>query len=162
MRRYRAVEAKLPKYRNQQEKRRMAFHMKMLAFVVFLCALGRCYSLFCPSTHFISCFFIVEHILNMISIWYYSANCLNQSEPAKELLKANLSQLFQFVEFSYWSAFIGKIVNISATFAWNYMDLFVMVISLGFSSRFKQINDDLHRIKGEVISVVFSLIIKYS
>lgn len=31
------------------------------------------------------------------------------------------------------------------------MDLFVMMVSIGLSSRFKQINEDLQRIKGQVI-----------
>lgn len=91
----------------------------------------------------------------MISIVYYSRNCLNQEDPIKELLKASASEMFVFIEFSYWSALLGKFLNISATFVWNYMDLFVMMISLGFSSRFKQINDDLERIKGQVILDVF-------
>ena len=30
------------------------------------------------------------------------------------------------------------------------MDLFVMICSIGLSTRFKQINDDLERIKGKV------------
>lgn len=30
------------------------------------------------------------------------------------------------------------------------MDLFVMIISIGLASRFKQINEDLQRVKGQV------------
>lgn len=41
MKQWESVEAKLPKFRTKQEKRKMAFHMKMLAFVVLLCSLGR-------------------------------------------------------------------------------------------------------------------------
>lgn len=41
MKQWESVEAKLPKFRTKQEKQKMAYHMKMLAFVVLLCSLGR-------------------------------------------------------------------------------------------------------------------------
>lgn len=37
------------------------------------------------------------------------------------------------------------------------MDLFVMIISYGLSSRFKQINDELERVKGEVNKIDYIL-----
>lgn len=93
--------------------------------------------------------------MNIVSIVYYAKKCLNQKEPIAELFRAQLSQLFTFVPYSPWIAFVGKLVNVIATFSWSYMDLFVMMISLGLSSRFKQINEDLQRIKGEVMSEDF-------
>lgn len=47
-------------------------------------------------------------------------------------------------------AFLGKIVNVCTTFLWTYMDLFVMLIGVGLSSRFRQINESLMRHKGQV------------
>ena len=37
------------------------------------------------------------------------------------------------------------------------MDLFVMIISYGLSSRFKQINGELERVKGEVNKINYRL-----
>lgn len=91
----------------------------------------------------------------MYSYLYYSKNCLEQNDPLNELLKITLPELFSLVEYSTWLAIIGKFLNVASTFAWNYMDLFVMLISLGLSSRFKQINVDLQRVKGTVILVFF-------
>lgn len=91
----------------------------------------------------------------MYSYLYYSKNCLEQNDPLNELMKITLPELFSLVEYSTWLAIIGKFLNVSSTFAWNYMDLFVMLISLGLSSRFKQINVDLQRVKGTVILVFF-------
>lgn len=53
-----------------------------------------------------------------------------------------------------WIAIVGKVTNVIATFCWNFMDLFVMIISIGLSSRFKQINKDLQRIKGQVNKIL--------
>lgn len=41
MQRWESVEAILPKYRNQKEKRKLANHLKKLALIVLLSALGK-------------------------------------------------------------------------------------------------------------------------
>lgn len=94
--------------------------------------------------------FAVEHILNLISIIHFTTTCLDPEEPIKEFFKIQLSQLFTFVPYSPLFALLGKIVNISSTFCWNFMDLHVMMVSLGLSTRFKQINQELRRVKGQV------------
>lgn len=34
-------------------------------------------------------------------------------------------------------------LNISMTFCWNYVDIFIIVVSIGLATRFNQINDRL-------------------
>lgn len=41
MQRWESVEAILPKYRNQKEKQKLANHLKKLALIVLLSALGK-------------------------------------------------------------------------------------------------------------------------
>lgn len=41
MRRWESIEAKLPKYRYQSDKRRLANHLRMLSFIVLMCSLGK-------------------------------------------------------------------------------------------------------------------------
>lgn len=131
MLKWETIESKLPKFRTQRQKRQMAFQVKFIAFFVVMCSL-------------------VEHILNIFSIIYYSTTCLHQENPTEEFFKVQLSQLFAVIPYSFISAVFGKIINIIATFAWSYTDLFVMVMSLGIASRFKQLNEDLQNVKGEV------------
>lgn len=92
----------------------------------------------------------VEHILSVISTVHYITICYRQDDPMQIFLKLQASDVFYFIPYSPWIAVVGKIVNLISTFCWNFMDLFVMIISIGLSTRFKQINDDLQRIKGEV------------
>lgn len=125
------VEAKLPKFRIQGQKRQMAYQIKMIAFIVMMCSL-------------------VEHILNIISIVQYSINCLHQQNPAEEFFKVQLSQLFAVIPFSLMAAIVGKTTNVLATFQWSYNDAFLMIMSVGIASRFKQLNQDLQNVKGEV------------
>lgn len=125
------IESKLPKFRTQRQKRQMAVQVKFITFFVLTCSL-------------------VEHILNIISIVHYSTTCLHQENPTEEFFKVQLSQLFAVIPFSFITAVFGKIINIIATFAWSYTDLFVMLISTGLAFQFKQLNQDLQNVKGEV------------
>lgn len=131
MQRWQSVESILPKYRNQKEKQKLAHQLKVLALVVLLSSLA-------------------EHILNAISIAYFAKVCLHKDDLLREIFQVQISHFLMVFPYSWWSAIIGKFVNVVATFCWNYMDLFIMMISVGLSTRFKQINEDLQRNKGKV------------
>lgn len=126
MQRWEAIEEKMPKYRTQREKRNVAHQVKMLAFVVLMSSLGKMMNQFNFSKNNLMKNIVVEHSLTIISTVHLAKNCLRQEDPLKELFKAQLSQLFTFVSYSPWVALVGKFVNVTATFSWNYMDLFVM------------------------------------
>jgi len=49
----------------------------------------------------------------------------------------------------------AEYMNISFTFAWNYIDLFIMVMSLSISTKFKMLNERLNDFKGRVSSRIF-------
>lgn len=94
--------------------------------------------------------------MNIISIVHYSNKCLTHAtDPIKEFFLAQLNQLFTFTEYAPWKAFLGKCLNVICTFIWTYMDVFVMVMSVGLANRFAMLNDDLKRIKGKVYSKQF-------
>lgn len=92
----------------------------------------------------------VDYVLSNIVIVYSVHRCFPSKDPVEEFFKDHLSQLFEFTPYALWKAILGKWINVVATFLWSYMELFVMIISFGISTRFKQINDDLKRLKGEV------------
>lgn len=52
----------------------------------------------------------------------------------------------------YWPllAMWGKLQNVYSTFIWNYMDVFVMIVSIGLASNFRKLNDNLLKFKGLV------------
>lgn len=91
-----------------------------------------------------------EHILSIITIVHYSNKCPKYKDPIKEFFITHLDQIFAFTDYAPWKAFLGKCLNVICTFIWTYMDVFVMVMSIGVANRFKLLNDDLMRIKGEV------------
>lgn len=73
----------------------------------------------------------------------------------KALFRAQLSELFDVVEYSLWKAIIAKYVTVVCTYMWTFMDMFIMIISVGLSNRFQILNDDLSRIKGKHMNEQF-------
>lgn len=49
----------------------------------------------------------------------------------------------------------GEYINVSLTFSWNFVDLFIMLMSLSISTKFKMINERLKYFKGRVVTDVF-------
>lgn len=92
----------------------------------------------------------MEHVLNIYSVVNYAINCINHQNPIEFLMIVQLKELFEVTSYSPLKAFFGKILNLVATFSWTYMDLFVILMSIGISSKFKQFNSNLELIKGEV------------
>lgn len=57
-----------------------------------------------------------------------------------------------------WAAFFINFINISATFVWNYTDIFIMIISIGLSTHFQLINKELERANIEVGSKLMNFV----
>lgn len=64
-----------------------------------------------------------------------------------------LSQLFAYTSYTPLKAFLGKMLNVLATFLWSYTDVFVILMSVGISTLFKQVNKNLFKYKGQVNSI---------
>lgn len=75
---------------------------------------------------------------------------MNRRQYFEDYLRDASTPIFELVEYSLWLGCIGKFLNIVATFAWNFMDLFIILVSVGLTSLFERINEDLNRVKGEV------------
>lgn len=133
MQHWERVENALPAYNTQAERQRLAYRIKMLSITVLTLSLS-------------------EHLLNIISIVFHSMRCNpHQTDPIKDYFMAEQSQFFRFFEYRQELAFVGKLINGSATFLWTYMDLFVILMSQGLSERFRQINESLRRHKGTAV-----------
>jgi gustatory receptor len=70
--------------------------------------------------------------------------------PLSYFLEDQFSFIFDRISFSLPLGLIVEIMNLSFTFGWNYMELFVMMVSIGIVMRFKQINRRLDEIRGLV------------
>lgn len=131
MQQWELVDAQIPKWRHPQQYRRFALRARLLIALILAIAFA-------------------EHVLSIVSSVTYARDCLNQTQSIEDYIRIQSVQLFEVVSYSIWGGLIGKLLNIIATFVWNFMDLFIMLISIGLTSMFRRFSQELYRIKGEV------------
>lgn len=92
-----------------------------------------------------------EHLLSITVGAHGANNCPSIRDPIRAYYIANYPQVFLIYPYSGALGTFAKFLNIIATFAWSYTDLFVIVVSIGLASKFKQINQDLVEVKGKSV-----------
>ncbi|KAH8298632.1 hypothetical protein KR018_003288 [Drosophila ironensis] len=123
------VEQDLPQYKNQAGLRRMGHAISMVMLVGMMLSLA-------------------EHILSIISAINYASFCNRTADPIQNYFLRTNDEIFFVASYSTPLALWGKFQNVYSTFVWNYMDMFVMIVSIGLASKFRQLNDDLRNFKG--------------
>lgn len=69
-----------------------------------------------------------------------------------ELVRVQGPHLFtQTNHTSIWKVVCVKFLNLTSTFVWNFLDVFIMTISIALSTQFELFNRELIRTKNEVI-----------
>lgn len=100
---------------------------------------------------------LTEHILFLSNSAYNQFNTVTYCNwtidaPLSYFLEHQFPFLFGRIPFKLPIGIFVEVMNLSFTFGWNYMELFVMIVSLGLVTRFWQINDRLDTFKGKVDS----------
>lgn len=153
MKQWEAVEKELPQLKTQFEKQRLHNHIKMISIIILTLSLSKHKTqvqVYGAILIFIWIQLIAENLLSNISSIQKSNNCMKTADPIENVLLEQFPHIFYFTSFSPIKAILGKFVNVLATFTWTYMDLFIMVISVGLVTRFQQINNSLMEHKGQV------------
>jgi len=70
--------------------------------------------------------------------------------PLSYFLEHQFWFFFSEVKFNLPLGILVEVLNMSYTFGWNFMELFVMIVSIGLVTRFWQINERLDSFKGKV------------
>lgn len=107
--------------------------------------------------------FSVEHILNIVSIVHTANQCVTHrpnADPIKDFFMTQLSPLFAYTSYASWKAFFGKVLNVISTFLWSFTDVFLILMSIGLTTLFKQLNKDLMKFKGKVICTLNFFLVK--
>ncbi|KAG4070182.1 hypothetical protein HA402_003872 [Bradysia odoriphaga] len=131
MQQWQKIEEKIPIFESQKDKSVLAHKIKMMSLVVMLLSMS-------------------EHLLSIISTAFYSIKCTKEKRnPFEDYFRIELNELFAYLDYSPFLALFGKILNLLSTFLWTYMDLFIMVVSVGLSTQFRKINRHLMKFKGQ-------------
>lgn len=91
-----------------------------------------------------------EHILSTFTVVHFANNCPNVEDKTIAVVKMQYSQLFILTRYSFLKALFARVTNTVGTFCWSFMDLFVILISIGLSSLFRGLNNELFILKGKV------------
>lgn len=82
---------------------------------------------------------LFEHALAKPSGYYRALEC-GITDPLEANLMQAFPEMFSFVPFNIYVGFVAHIVTTFLTFYWNYVDLFVVVVSIGLRQNLKHIN----------------------
>jgi hypothetical protein len=96
-----------------------------------------------------------NYILQIASLAYFlskSAEMKNQTidSPLSHFIFFHLPYVFSYVPFSVPLGLFVEVSIIPLFFVWFYMELFVMMVSIGLVARFQQVNERLDHIRGQV------------
>ncbi|KAL5291379.1 Gr64e family protein [Megaselia abdita] len=83
----------------------------------------------------------------MMTVFYKINVCESPIAPVDRFVQAYFQQVFSFVEYNRFLGFFGKYLNILSTFAWNFIDIFIMTVGIALSEKFRQINLHLEKAK---------------
>nr|CAD7200275.1 unnamed protein product [Timema douglasi] len=91
-----------------------------------------------------------EHLLSNVKKIERGWLCSNGGlDLIRSYFVNSYSHVFGFTRYSHWKGVAVLFVNLVATFIWNYVDLFLILVSLSVAQRFRQINALLFRVKGK-------------
>lgn len=125
------AEQTLPQMGNVVDRGALAWKIKMISLLVITMSL-------------------TEHLISIIAAVYYTSDCPDIGDPVDFFFKSNFVFIFHYFEYSKVRGFFIKYINILCTFLWSYIDLFVIVTSIGLSHTLKRINEYLMKHKREV------------
>lgn len=90
--------------------------------------------------------FLVEHLIDDVTYFYFIVHTHPEKDPITELIKRNQPGVFSSDEFySFPVACFIYLISVFALFTWSYLDAFIMVVSVGLSTHFKLINDEIEQ-----------------
>lgn len=99
---------------------------------------------------------LVEHVLSVGSNLHFISVCQRKKDPVVEMVNSDVPYLFTNDErMPVWVAIGVKLISVYATFVWNFLDIFIMVISIALTTHFKLFNCELKQAKSEVIVILF-------
>lgn len=167
MQKWREVEKFLPQLSHEIERQRMAYEIKIVALVIMFGSMGKWIQwtkfylhtretsvyVFNESIYFLS--HAAEHLLSIVVGTYVANNCPAIRDPIEAFFVQHYPYIFIELPYSGQLGIFVKALNIAASVAWTYTDLFVIMVSIGLSTMFRQINDDLMDVKRRAVDNSF-------
>uniref|UniRef100_A0A1B0GLQ7 Gustatory receptor n=1 Tax=Lutzomyia longipalpis TaxID=7200 RepID=A0A1B0GLQ7_LUTLO len=98
---------------------------------------------------------MIEETFSIISGITKAKGCIGIWDSVERYFKQSFPQIFSLVEYHETAAILAQIVQLYSTFIWNFLDMFVMTISIGLSSVVRQFNVRLSFAEGKNMPASF-------
>ncbi|CAL1674850.1 unnamed protein product [Lasius platythorax] len=95
---------------------------------------------------------LVEHSAAVISAYVNAVDCANyrgDTDIIGTYFQSQFPQVFTRMSYTLWKGVLVETINILSTFSWNFVDLFLILISIALSDQFRQLNSRLYSIRGK-------------
>ncbi|XP_067206637.1 gustatory receptor for sugar taste 64f-like [Linepithema humile] len=100
---------------------------------------------------------LVEHSTVVVSTYISAVECAayrNDTDVIGIYFQSQFPQIFSRISYSLWRGILVEVINILSTFSWNFVDLFLILISIALVDQFRQLNSRLYAIKKKYHFVV--------
>lgn len=138
MRYYSEIEDNQPSFKTTKQRSRLERKIRIVTFAIMLAS-------------------IIEHVLSIIKGYVFSQNCSKINNPLIAYYRKTMPHIFTVFNFNPFLAVIVTILNLIFAIIWNGMDLFVIVMAIGISAKFKHLNEILQKNKDKNKTIDFWL-----
>ncbi|XP_034949685.1 gustatory receptor for sugar taste 64f-like isoform X2 [Chelonus insularis] len=97
---------------------------------------------------------VVEHTFSLASGYISATECANyrgDKNIAAVYYKTQYPQVFNRTSYALWKGIIVQFGHVFSTFSWNFMDLFIILLSTALTYHFSQLNDRLNSVKNKTM-----------
>ncbi|XP_070156538.1 gustatory receptor for sugar taste 64f isoform X2 [Polyergus mexicanus] len=97
---------------------------------------------------------LVEHSASVVSAYINAVECANHRGDTDIIgiyFQTQFPQIFSKTPYSLWKGILVETINILSTFSWNFVDLFLILISIALADQFRQLNSRLYSIRGKAM-----------
>ncbi|XP_011881612.1 PREDICTED: gustatory receptor for sugar taste 64f-like isoform X1 [Vollenhovia emeryi] len=97
---------------------------------------------------------LVEHGAAVLSAYASAVECAvyrGETDIVGTYFQSQFPQIFTRLSYSLWKGIMVETLNILSTFSWNFVDLFLILISIALADQFRQLNSRLYLIRGKAM-----------
>jgi hypothetical protein len=94
----------------------------------------------------------VEHIFSHVRVIRLAVLCAieDKMDGICTFFFNSFPHVYDYFPCSLWNGVITFIINVLCAFAWTYMDLFIVLMSVALADKFRQLNRCLQSVQGKV------------
>ncbi|KAK2575502.1 hypothetical protein KPH14_011223 [Odynerus spinipes] len=105
-------------------------------------------------TAIVMTFALIEHTLSILKGSSNAMVCAKyhgDTDIVAVYFQSQFPQVFSRMSYNLWKAILVDAVNVLSTFSWNFIDLFLILISMALADQFQQLNGRLNAVRGKAM-----------